>query len=514
MTADAAPSGPATTPTIATDPSGRVEVEVDAFPGKAPVRIKLGAGAPFGWAPAITLGLVALVDRADSALLGGVLEDLQNDFGFSDSVAGLLLSASSIAALLLVVPAGRLADTRKRTTLISVVIFTWGVLTFGAAAAPTFALFFLARVLLGIATPLTIPASASLAGDFYPTRIRTKAFAILRVMEYLGFPLGVLVGGVASQVWGWRAAFLIMGVPAMLLAAFVAVRLREPRRGVADELTAMAVAAGIDTETVPEPMAEESFATTLDPGDPINVANAEVIDPIKPSIRKSISDVLKIRTLRYVIFGQALLFAGFAGLFAWATIYFQRVHDLEAGAAAAITGGVGLAGLLAGGALASRIGDRGHGIRPAWRVTVGAYCLLFAAIGVAGFAIVDSLPVQIAFYFAVNFFNIIALASLGAATTDVIPASIRGTGFAVAQFLVTIGSASGALIVGTTSDFVIKRIGEGATDAAEATGVRYGVGALVVLLFIGALLIFRARRSYEADAARVFDDVEIDALKE
>lgn len=475
---------------------GGSRLRIDAFPGRRPVDVDLTKAAPFGWWPAIALGMVALVDRADAAVIGGVLKDLQDQFGFSDTTAGWLLSAPSIAALVLVIPAGRAADTRNRKLLIAAVMTVWGFLTFGAAAAPTFALFFLARILLGIATPLTIPASASLAGDLYMSAARTKAFAILRVMEYLGFPLGVLIGGVASQIWGWRAAFLIMGVPALLMAAVIAAFFREPRRGLADEL---AVAAGREVDEPQSPL------TPVDAEDS-PVMDLGTSDANRASIRESIKAVLSIRTVRAVIIGQALLFAGFTGLFAWTTIFFQRLHGLEAGPASAITGGVGLMGLLCGGAVASRIGNLRAGRTNGWLVIVSGSSLLLSAVCVAGFTLISVLPVQIAFYFFVNAFNIIALANIGAATANVLPAESRGTGFAIAQFLITIVGATGALFVGVTSDFVITQIGEGVTDAAQATGLRFGISALIVPLTVGALLILRARSSYESDAARVLEE--------
>ena len=197
------------------------EVEMEAFPGRGPRRINLKKAAPFGWTSAIMLGGVGLVDRAENTVLAGSLSALKDEFGINELQTGILLSAPSIAALLLVVPAGKFADTRNRTWILSIVIGIWSLLSFGSALAPTFALFFLARLLLGTATPLTIPASASLAGDLYPTAVRSRAFAILRAMEYFGLPLGLVIGGVISQSYGWRTAFLVMGVPALILAITV-----------------------------------------------------------------------------------------------------------------------------------------------------------------------------------------------------------------------------------------------------------------------------------------------------
>ncbi len=517
------------TQTASTTMVSEFEAEMEAFPGKGLRKVDLRKAAPFGWTPAVLLGFVAAIDRADQTILGGALEKLKEEFGFNDFVAGILLSAPTIAALFLVIPAGRFADRRNRTILISIVITIWAFLSFGSAAAPTFAIFLFVRIVLGMATPLTIPASASIAGDLYTTRVRTKAFAVLRVFEYLGLPLGLVIGGVVSQSLGWRAAFLFMGVPALVLAAVVFFFLREPRRGLADEITALAEDAGLATtpitETSPRSPASNNDAvaqgptlskvsgpatssivvgtppSTPDSGEPIDITHALETDYSDESVIERLRGILSIRSLRYIIIGQMLLFAGFAGLFSWVTIYLQRVFALEAGPASGITGGVGLIGLLLGGALSSRIGDRGVGKRKAWRITVAAFSLLFSALSVFIFIVVPILPLDIALFFVINFFNLLALSNLGAATADVIPASKRGTGFAIAQFLITIGSSVGALLVGSISAIVISQIGEGETVSALQIGVRSGLSVLIVLLGVGALVLFRARSTFEADAA-------------
>ena len=82
------------------------------------------------------------------------------------------------------------------------------------------------RILLGAATPLNIPPSSSLLGDFYPRRSRTKAFGILRGLENIGLPVGTLIGAVVGGLVGWRVAFFVVAVPALILAAVLFFTLR------------------------------------------------------------------------------------------------------------------------------------------------------------------------------------------------------------------------------------------------------------------------------------------------
>ena len=508
---------------------GDHQLDVEPYAGRGSRRIDLRSAAPFGWTPAVVLGVVALVERADSALVGAVLPHLQEDFGFGDLMAGALNSAPALAALLLVGLAGRLADTRNRKNVLSVVILSWGLLTFGSAAAPTFAAFFVVRLVLGIAAPLEQPASASIAGDLYPTRGRTKAFAILRVLEYLGLPLGVILGGVLADAFGWRTSFLIMGVPAIVLALCVALFFREPRRGLADEITAEGEARGLARATVDD--AEPVSPTDAIAATPVaaEVETAEAVEEI--GMIEALRRTLRIPTVRAITIAQAFLFAGASGLFSFATTFFFRVHrdTLTEGAAAGIAGTVGLVGLIVGGTLASRIGDRHHGVRPGWRVTTAGWTLFVSALTVPVLAFSGNLPVQIVCFLILNLGNIIALSNLGAATLDVLPARKRGVGFAALQFMVTVGASLGALIIGAVSAFVISRetsVTQGdinAADAAgepqsvidalessfwsaQASGIEWGVGVVSVLFILSGLLTFRARATYEADARAALDE--------
>ena len=200
-------------------------------------------------------------------------------------------------------------------------------------------------------------------------------------------------------------------------------------------------------------------------GEPINLAHADEDQLEQPGVWTRTKEVLSIPTLRWIIIGQAMLFAGVSGLFSFAATFFYRVHDLPEGAAAGIAGGLGLIGLLVGGVFASRIGDRHHGDAPGLAdLRLGVRPDRRGVLRCCSFALIPILPLQIVLYLIINFANIIALANLGAAQADVIPARMRGTGFATAQFLVTIGSSFGAIIVGTVSAYVIR----GETDVKQS----------------------------------------------
>ena len=218
-------------------------------------------------------------------------------------------------------------------------------------------------------------------------------------------------------------------------------------------------------------------------------------------IGKQFKEVLSIRTLRLLIIAQMLLFIAFAGLFATAVTYFTRTTPLSLANAGAITGAIGGAGLVLGAFLGAAIGDALAKKKESYRITISALALGISVPCLFFFVLAPEVPVKIGFFFVINLCNIIALANLGAATADVLPASRRGSGFAVSQLLITLGSAFGAFFVqGIVSQIVVSALG-GETERTLRLGISIGVGSLLIPLLIGSLLLLKARSSYDQDAA-------------
>jgi MFS family permease len=203
--------------------------------GRPPRMVDTSRAAPLGWRAAVVLFLVALVDRVETNLVAGALPQLQAEFGFGDGWAGAIPTSAALAGLLLVLPAGFLADRVNRTNLIAGVVAIWSLVTIGTGLAPTFAILFMTRVALGAADQIDAPAAASLLADYHPVKGRSRAYGIQRAGFFLGLPLGVVLGGVLSEAFGWRWAFISMAIPG-LLVAFLCWRLGEPVRGMMDRL--------------------------------------------------------------------------------------------------------------------------------------------------------------------------------------------------------------------------------------------------------------------------------------
>jgi MFS family permease len=454
-----------------TEPSPAPLPRITAYAGRPPVPVDPGRAAPFGWWPAVCVALVALIDRVEANLMAGALPRIQEEFGFSDTAGGAIATAAALAGVILLIPAGRLADRTRRTWTIAAVVAVWSVLTLGSGLVQSYATLFAVRVFLGGAGLLYNPSGSSLIADYYPGPGRARAYGLERFAYYSGLPLGIMAGGALAQAFGWRMMFFLVAVPGVAIA-LLCLTIREPVRGLGDRIEAMRAAPSDATPGAPLGVAPamEKAAGTAPP------------EPVAAQLRT----LLAIPTLRSVVLGLTMLFFGLGGLFYWMPSYYQRAYDLAEGPAAAIAGGVGLAGMVLGTLLGSRYGDRRHGLSPGWRVHIGAIGLAIGTAGLAGAVLIPALPGQIAFYFLANTGFSIAIPNLTAATADVVSAGRRGMGFAVLQFLITLGGAAGPLLVGAASDL---------------TGSLRGAFTVLLLpLLAGTLVTFGGRRHYDTDA--------------
>ncbi|NUT39207.1 MAG: MFS transporter [Thermoactinospora sp.] len=420
---------------------------------------------PFGWGPFAVLFVIGLVDRIEANLMSGVLPLVQAEWGFSDTVAGSIPTASALAAALVALPAGYFADRYSRTKIIAVVVLCWALATLGSGLATGFAVFYLMRVLLAAAENVDNPAVGSLLADFYPAATRMQVYGWTRMTSYLG-GLGTLIGGLIGQAYGWRAAFLLMAIPGAL-TALLAWRLREPERGQIDRI--MATGSTPPSPAVPAPKAV-----------------------VKRAFWSQVRQVLAIRTLVLVSLGVMILTLGLGGVYYWLPSLMVRVFGLQTGLAGALSGATTLVGVLAGTVLGSYLAKRLHGRVNGGRLLVGGAGITIGST-LLGVALLTSSPVALVILvlLAVTL-SATAIPTCTACIADVVGAGSRGVGFAVLQLLLTFGLAFGPLIVGMTSD---------------ATGsLLLAMYALIVPMILGGLVVLASRGFYEREAARVLEE--------
>ncbi|MFC3309110.1 spinster family MFS transporter [Blastomonas aquatica] len=204
---------------------------------------------PYAWYGLGILFLVYVLNFIDRQIITILAPDIKADLGLDDADIGFLYgTAFAVFYALFGIPLGRLADSWNRVRLLTLGLAIWSAMTAVSGFAKNGTTLGLARMGVGIGEATASPSAYSLISDMFPKRMRGTALAIYSAGLYFGGGISLMIGGFIVAGWnnaypgggplglvGWQAAFLAVGIPGLLLAAWVAT-LREPVRGLVDGL--------------------------------------------------------------------------------------------------------------------------------------------------------------------------------------------------------------------------------------------------------------------------------------
>ena len=219
----------------------------------------------YSWYVLGVLVLVYVLNFVDRQILSILAEDIKRDLKLSDGDLGFLYgTAFGVFYALFGIPLGRLADNWNRVRLMTSGLTLWSAMTALSGLATSGAMLAGARVGVGVGEATAGPSAYSLISDWFPKAKRGTALAIYTTGLYLGGGLSLGIGGFVVQRWnatwpsggplgltGWQAAFLVVGIPGLFLALWVAT-LREPLRGQSEGI-----------ETPPHPAPFKAFGEDL-----------------------------------------------------------------------------------------------------------------------------------------------------------------------------------------------------------------------------------------------------------
>jgi MFS family permease len=389
---------------------------------------------------------------ATSLLADPELKLTDADIGFMEM--SLLLSFTVLAPLF-----GRLGDRRPRAKLMAVAAVLWSIATAltgvvdrlpfvprelnlhlpvvdASLTISGLALAFCAvRACVGVGESAYSTITPSLIADYFPPHRRATALGVFQAAIPMGFALGFVIGGVLAHFFGWRAAFMIVGVPGLLTAVLVW-RLREPRRGASD--LPHHGASALEGLAEGEGEAARGMAEAGGGGE---------------SVVRTAWRIVKTRDWLVSTAGYTALTAALGAFATWAIVVLVRDKGMSQ-TGANITLGVvtllaGAAGTFGGGWLSDRLAARRH----------NAYFLVCAVSTLLG--VVPTLLVLVAddprVYLPATFLAVALLfvsnAPFHAILLDSVPVGVRS--LAVALNIVVIhacGDAVSRALVGVLSD--------------------------------------------------------------
>ena len=190
----------------------------------------------YQWYVLILLTIVYVFNFIDRNILSILGQSIKEELQISDTAFGFLGGiAFAIFYTFMGIPIARLADKRSRKVILSVCLAIWSGMTALCGLVQSFAQLTLCRIGVAVGEAGGSPPSHSIISDLFPEERRGTALGVYALGIPIGSAIGFLAGGWINELFGWRQAFLVVGIPGLFLALGVFLSVREPPRGFSDQ---------------------------------------------------------------------------------------------------------------------------------------------------------------------------------------------------------------------------------------------------------------------------------------
>ena len=435
--------------------------------------------APRGYAMYVfwVMFSISFLNYLDRNVLSGAANVVAHELGFGFDAIGVIASSFLVVYTLSTIPLGIWADRTKRKNVVAICVAIWSLATAFTAFANSFLTLFLSRMVLGIGEAGYFPAGTALMSDYFSRSKRSRIMSWWSVGQLIGILVGFVIGGVLAGIGKWRLAFIFTGIPGLFLA-FLAWRLREPRRNEADEE---------EIALYPYPLGK--VAEIEEPHQTIHISS---------NVFSQFGMLLRIKTLVVLIIMQVFAFFVLGVNVVFLPTYLQQgdIFGLSSGQAGLFSGAVivlaGLVGTVLGGYMADWLNRRHQGAR----VLVCGIGFLLSAPAFLLAITTHNLQVFSVFFIITTILLTLYTGPSTAATQDVVPAILRASAVAVSLFIAhLLGDAFAPTLVGILASAFDPTHGQhfahnvGGQDLARALLIT----CTPALLIAGLVGIFGAR---------------------
>lgn len=411
----------------------------------------------------------------DRQIVGILAVPIKAELALTDTQLSLMGGlAFALFYTLLGIPIAWLADRYNRVWIMTVALTVWSGMTAACGYAQNFGQLFLARLGVGIGEAGGVAPAYSLISDYFPSHQRARALSVYSFGIPIGGALGIILGGVLTDIIGWRAAFIIVGLCGIAIAPIFRLSVREPVRGAYDPT-------GSDTRP------------------------ATIKAVVKKLVSKPSFWVLSLGAASSSMMGYGLIFwlpSFFVRSFGEALpAFFSWMPDALVPADASVVlfasyfyGSLlfigGLVGIWMGGMLADKFGRKNkaaYALIPAWAFVASVPCFV---IGVMS----SSLGVAFVMFLVPTALSLVWLGPVLSAFQHLVTPNMRATASSIFLFINNlIGIALGNLIIGALSDYLNAEFGD--------ESLRYAILSGTVFYLLAATMFFiaapRLRRDWE-----------------
>ncbi|MFN3912038.1 spinster family MFS transporter [Hyphomonas sp.] len=408
------------------------------------------------WVLAV-LTLTYTFNHVDRQILVILLEPIKNELGLQDSQLGMLTGLAFAAFYAtLGIPVAMWADRGNRRNIIALALTVWSAMTALCGLAQSFWHLLLARMGVGVGEAGGTPPATSMIADLYPPQERATALGIYTSGIGLGIMAGFALGGYVYEIWGWRAAFFVAGIPGLLLALTVRFAIPEPVRGLADQ---------------------------------------RKDDGPAPSLGETLKFIFSQSSYLWLLAGCLLICISANAFLVFTSSHLQRTYGLTPGQVSlplgVLIGGVGSVGAVVMGRVCDMLSKKD--LR--WRPLIIAICAAVALPFAWMFLRAPSVELAYAWNVVPSFIGLIYASVAYTASQELVKLRMRSFASAFMLFCLTlIGIGCGPWIAGILSDHFA---GQGAAHPLARS--------LELILLFNVASIFcllMATKNYRKDAAR------------
>jgi MFS family permease len=257
------------------------------------------------WYVLILTCLIYAINIADRYVVSTVLDPIRLELKLTDAgVAFLTGTPLAVFYVTFGIPISWLADRMNRRNILAASLIIWSAFTVLCGRSRNYAEFLMGRIGVGVGEAGGTPPSTAIVSDYFPAERRPMAMAVLALGAPLGAYLGLNFAGWVAHVYSWRAAFIALGVPGLVMGVIVYLTVREPTRGRLDG----------------------------------------VLDPSQCSLWTQLKFLWRQRAAFHVVIGGGLCALWGWGLIWWTPTFLQRAYTLDVAQAAEVTGNIHLIG--------------------------------------------------------------------------------------------------------------------------------------------------------------------------
>jgi len=184
--------------------------------------------ATYSWLVVAMLWFVCLLNYADRQAIFSIFSVLKQEFNMSDFQLGMIAGCFMWAYAVFGPLAGWITNLVSRSRVIVAALCFWSVVTGATAYAHNYHTLLWLRMLGGLGEAFYFPAAISLIAGCHGQATRSRAMAIHQSSVYVGTIVGGTISAYVAERFGWRLGFQVLGAAGILLAAILALVLRDP----------------------------------------------------------------------------------------------------------------------------------------------------------------------------------------------------------------------------------------------------------------------------------------------